>query len=61
MWTVTLLPTWQQLVVVCHAQEQRQVVAHVAAMRVHQDVPAQGSETCGQRPHGGLDVQKLSV
>jgi hypothetical protein len=31
--------TWQQLVVVCHTQEQRQVVTHIAALWVYQDVP----------------------
>lgn len=34
------LLTRQQLVVVCHAQEQGQVVAHVAALGVDEDVPA---------------------
>ena len=32
--------TWEQLVVVGDAEEQAQVVAHVAPLRIHQDVPA---------------------
>lgn len=31
--------TWQQLVVIRNAKEQREVVAHVAALRVDEDVP----------------------
>mmetsp|Transcript_29884 Transcript_29884/g.65312 ORF Transcript_29884/g.65312 Transcript_29884/m.65312 type:complete len:234 (+) Transcript_29884:876-1577(+) len=32
-------PPWQKLIVVRHAQKQRKVIAHVASLRVHQNVP----------------------
>ena len=33
-------PTWQELVVISDAQEQREVIADITPLRVHQDVPA---------------------
>ena len=35
------MPTWQELVIVCHTEEERQVVTHVTALRINQNVPAQ--------------------
>lgn len=31
--------TWEQFVVVCHAQEQRKMIAHITSLWIHQDVP----------------------
>ncbi len=39
-----MAPPRQQLVVVGHTEEERQMVGHVAAMRVHQQVPAAAPE-----------------
>ena len=36
-------PTWQQLIVVCYAQEKREVIADITPLRVHQDVPAKAA------------------
>ena len=35
------LHTWQQLVIIRNTKEEGQVVAHVAALRIDKDVPAE--------------------
>ncbi len=38
--------TWEKRVIVCHAKEEGQVIAYVAALRIHQYVP--GKDPRGQ-------------